>query len=179
VKRTEAEKRKRDEEDEQRNTSAKKAAVEDAKKAAEKAAAEEQKKPDTVATRVAANPTEALLAGASGSGFEMELGQAEEKSSTSPKVKVVAKDWWRGTQHAGGFRADGISEAEEARRGNWFCESHHCNGHENPKLCQKCLNCGSIRRQGIEGYRPEMRNTSGQHARYTDSGDNHTKMMGS
>lgn len=39
----------------------------------------------------------------------------------------------------------------QARRGNWFCESHHCDGHENPKLVQKCLKCGAIRRVGTEG----------------------------
>ena len=39
--------------------------------------------------QVAANPTEALLAGASGSGFEMELGQVTMAAGSNALIRAV------------------------------------------------------------------------------------------
>jgi len=145
-------------------------------------AVEEPKKEEDTAdkqqTKVAATPEELLLAGTAGSGFNMANGEAD---SSVPKVKVVAKEWWKGTMHKGGAGAgtlNGISAEEEMRRGNWFCESYHCESHENPKLAMKCQKCGATRRAGQEGYRPEMRSSAGDHARYDYGADNRAKMAG-
>jgi len=147
--RNDAEKRKREE----AQTAAEKEPV--AKKQAVEAAAATEEKKSSV--KVASSAAEALLSGQSGEGFSAAIGTSEQEAkSASPRKKVVNKDWWRGTQHATGVKDGGVSEAEEARRGNWNCMSPHCDGHENPKLVLKCLKCGATRRMQQEGYRPEL-----------------------
>lgn len=171
--RAEAEKRKRDAEEQE---------VADRKKKAKQDltsnTADEKQEEEKVVYKVAATAEEALRAGGSGEGFEMANGEADV---AKPKVKILNKEWWKGTTHQSSNADklnDGISPEEEARRGNWFCESHNCNGHENPKLYMKCQKCGATRRQGIEGYRPEMKSSAGAHARYDYSADNRSKMAG-
>jgi len=170
--RAEAEKRKREAEEQETSERKKKARVD----LVGNTASEEKK--EEVVYKVAATAEEALRAGGSGEGFEMANGQDDEVKA---KVKILNKEWWKGTTHKASNQDmlnNGITPEEEARRGNWFCESYSCSGQENPKLYTKCQKCGSVRRQGIEGYRPEVKSSAGDHARYDYSADNRAKMAG-
>jgi len=147
-----------------------------AKKEGEAAEEDEEgdKKKAKLEVKIASTPEEALLAGQAGSGFQMELGQ-EDTRQKSPKKKVVAKDWWKGTIHKSDQPSGGeMSLEDEKRRGNWFCESRHCTGVENNKLAMKCSKCGATRRFGTDGYQPNVRNTTNDYARREDGGDNRT-----
>ena len=115
--RAEAEKRKREAEEQEAVDRKKKAKADLTNNTAEEAPEKEK-----VVYKVAATAEEALRAGGSGEGFEMANGEAEV---TKAKVKILNKEWWKGTMHQAS-NADklnnGISPEEEAHFYMASCE---------------------------------------------------------